>query len=358
MSSARRGSGEAKRRTRALLVTVVGIASVAPLLGTRDLAAGPTETVSRPGHEPTRVLSGGVLYRSSELVVPGVLEVLGDKLILADNYADRSLRVIRRSDGALERAFGRKGRGPREFEAVLSIDVLDDAGRVMVHDPVLQRVTWIDLDADFDDGQWRADRSLRLQAPAMVLATTWTPTGFVGVGSFTDGRLAHLAADGTLVRTTGSAPVVAGEVSPPVWTRAYQARLKARPDRARLAVVSRFADRLEIYDREGKAVARGSRPYGFDVDDVRTDDPADVRFGYVDVATTDSRIYALFSGRTRAEGDAYLGDRILVFDWGGRLLDTWAVDSRLMTIAVAPEGDWLYGVRHDPEPAVMAYRLD
>lgn len=358
MSTADARSQLAGTRARALVLWVVGVVSTLAAVGSRDLAAGPTGPTAYPALEPTRALSGQVLHRSSDLVVPGTLEVMGDRLILGDNHADHSLRVIRRSDGALERAFGRKGRGPREFEAVLSIDVLDPAGRIMVHDPVLQRVTWIDLDADFENGRWTADRSLRLQAPAMVLAAAWMPTGFVGVGSFTDARLAHLAPDGKLVRTTGAAPVAADEVPPPVWTHAYQARLKSRPDRDRVAVVSRFADRLEIYDRQGSLTARGHRPFGFQPGDARSDDLGDVRFAYLDLATTDDRVYALFSGRTRPEGDAYLGDRILVFDWTGRLLETWAVESRLMAIAVAPDGDWLYGVRHHPDPAVMAYRLD
>lgn len=348
----------ARTPARILLIGVAGIVSTLGMLGSRELTAGPTEPAVLASLEPTRVLSGQILHQSSELVVPGTLEVLGDRLVLGDNHADHNLRVIRRSDGALERAFGRKGRGPREFEAVLSIDVLDPGGRIMVHDPVLQRITWVDLDADFEGGRWEADRSLRLQAPAMVLAVAWTPTGFVGVGSFTEGRLAHLAPDGRLVRTTGAVSTVPGEVPPSVWTHAYQARLKTRPDRARLAVVSRFADRLEIYDRQGNLTAHGQRPFGFEPWDARGADPGDVRFAYLDVATTDTRVYALFSGRTRSEGDAYLGDRILVFDWSGRLVDTWAVDARLMAIAVAPEGDWLYGIRHHPDPAVLAYPLE
>jgi hypothetical protein len=345
-------------RARAVLIWGVAVAATLAMVGSRGLEAGPTEPDVPPGLEPTRELAGEVIHRSTELVVPGTLEVLGDRLILGDNHADHSLRVIRRADGALERAFGRRGRGPREFEAVFSIDVLDPVGRIMVHDAALQRVTWIDLDADFEKGHWEADRSLRLQAPATILAAVATPTGLVGVGSFTDGRLAHVAADGKLIRTSGAPPAVVDEVAPAVWTNAYQARLTSRPDRTRLAVVSRFADRLEIYDRQGNLMARGHRPYGFGPEDARGDDPGNVRFAYLDVATTDARIYALFSGRTRAEGDGYLGDRILVFDWSGRLLDVWAVDSRLMAIAVAPDGGWLYGIRHHPDPAVMAYGLD
>ena len=337
---------------------ILSLAALMALAGQRALPANPTAPASAGAAAElaaSRHLTGSILYRSPELALPAALAVVGDRLVVGDNYADRSLRVLRRSDGSVERTFGRKGRGPREFETILSLDALDSAGRLLAYDPTLQRVTWIDLETDFDGDRWVADRSVTLRAPAMVLATAWADDGFMGVGAFTDARLARLTPSGRLVRTTGAAPVVPETVTPQAWTRAYQSRLKARPDGRRLAVAARFADRVEIYDGEGRLTAVGDRTFGFEPDDLRTEDPGAVRFGYLDLAVTDSRIYALFSGRTRDEGDAFLGDRIHVFDWDGRLVDVWALDARLMAIAITPDGTRLYGARHDPEPAVVLY---
>lgn len=161
-----------------------------------------------------------------------------------------------------------------------------------------------------------------------------------------------------MLRTTGSAPVSPEEVRRQVWLRASQSRLKPRPDRSRWAVVSRFADRLEIYHARGSLLAVGDRPFDFDPQDLTREDPGAVRFGYIDVATTDSRIYALFSGRTRAEGQANYGGRIHVFDWDGRLLDVWELDTRLIALAVTPDDGHLYGVSHHPVPAVRSYTLN
>lgn len=344
--------------------TVVGAVAAAGLglglaaAGYRDLPASPADRDASILVEASRALSGEVLNASDALAMPTELEVLGDRLILADDFADRNLRVLRRSDGAIERSFGKKGRGPREFESAYAIDVIDPSGRVMVHDPMLQRVTWIDLDRDFEDGRWVSDRSVKLNADAMIMETASTPTGLIGTGSFTDARLAHLDPAGRLERTTGTPPVAPSEVSRQVWTRVYQSRLKPNPSRTRWAVASRFADRLEIYDADGGLVGMGDRPYDFDPEDLKTDDTDEVRFGYLDLATTESRIYALFSGRTRAEGSAGYGGLVHVFDWDGRLVDIWELDARLIALAVTPDGRRLYGIRHHPAPAVLSYALD
>lgn len=343
--------------------TTAGVIAAAALglglagAGYRDLPASPTDRATGILVDASRTLTSRVLHTSNALAAPTDVEVLGDRLILADDFADRNLRVLRRSDGAIERSFGRKGRGPREFESAYAIDVIDPSGKVMIHDPMLQRVTWIDLEQDFEGDRWVSDRSVKLNADAMIMETATTPNGLIGTGSFTDARLAHLDPSGRLQRTTGSPPVSPAQVSRETWTRVYQSRLKPDPSRTRWAVASRFADRLEIYGADGGLSATGDRPYDFDPEDLQTEDPGAIRFGYLDLATTESRIYALFSGRTRAEGGAGYGNLVHVFDWEGRLLDIWELDARLIAMAITPDGRHLYGVRHDPLPAVLAYPL-
>jgi hypothetical protein len=341
-----------------------------PLLGLlvagaalRDLPAQPAPVedsgiATADAVRATRSLRGEVLHQSESLALPMLVEVAGDRLIVTDDYADHHVRVLRRSDGAVERSFGPTGRGPREFETIFSVDVVDPSGELLIHDPTLQRVTRVDLARDFDGGRWVSDRTFRLNANAVLIATMWTPDGLIGLGATPSGRLAHLSPEGRLLRLTGELPVDPKEAGGRVWSRAMQARLKPHPDRTRWAVVSRYADRLEIYDAGGQLMALGDRPYDFGPQDLREEDPMAVRFGYIDVATTDARIYALFSGRVRGEGKANLGDRIHVFDWDGRLVDVWEVDDRLISVAVTPDGDELYGVRHEPLPAVVHYTLD
>lgn len=349
-------------RTLLLLpVAGLGLAMVAD----RELPAKPAKPMEDARLAPSVVLKAEVLHESDALGAPTDVEVMGSSLVIADDFAERPLQLMRRSDGVIERSFGGKGQGPREFESAWAIDVVDPAGEFMVHDLMLQRVTWVDVREDFRDGAWVADRSLKLKAETMLTETAWSPQGMVGLGFLPQGRLAHLDDRGAVVRMTGPTPLDGQEVPPEVRQQAYQSKLKPNPSRTRWAVATRFADRLEIYDAAGSLVAEGTRPYGFEPvyqakKSTRTVSMAsgdETRFGYLDVATTKSRIYALFSGRTRAEGRANYGDMVHVFDWDGRLLEAVQLDAFVISLAVDPAGSTLYGLRHDPFPAVLAFRL-
>ncbi|NIU77657.1 MAG: hypothetical protein GWN71_30125, partial [Gammaproteobacteria bacterium] len=68
---------------------------------------------------------------------------------------------------------------------------------------------------------------------------------------------------------------------------------------------------------------------------------ADLRFGYVDVATTEDRIYALFSGQTRGgapPGRAVFGLYVHVYDWTGQLREVLELDRPAISVAVTEDG--------------------
>ncbi|MBW3554557.1 MAG: TolB-like 6-bladed beta-propeller domain-containing protein [Gemmatimonadetes bacterium] len=349
---------------KTLLVLPIAALSIG-MVADRELPAKPVEAAVEARLEPSRVLPAKVLHESDALAAPTDVEVMGPSLVIADDFADRSLRLLRRSDGAIERSFGGKGEGPREFESAWSIDVVDQGGEFMVLDLALQRVTWVDVREDFRGDAWVADRSVKLKAGTMLLETSWTPRGMLGLGILEEGRLAHLDDAGALLRTSGPTPMDGQNVPPDIRMQAYQSKLKPNPARTRWVVATRYADRLEIYDAAGVLVAEGTRPYRFEpvyeanrsTRAVSMASNEEMRFGYLDVATTDDRIYALFSGRTRGEGRANYGNTLHVFDWSGTLLEIVRLEAHVIALAVDPEGESLYGLRHDPFPAVLEFEL-
>lgn len=312
-------------------------------------------------------LDGRIVHESDALAAPTDVEVVGDELAVLDSYADQLIKTIRRSDGVVTRAFGRKGQGPGEFENVWSVDVLSER-ELWIHDAMLRRMTHVDLHDDFTGVSEVGDRILRLEANATVLDPVWIDDAILTVGFFQTGRIGYLDGEGRLVRMLGQLPSDAREDVPPaVHQHAFQSKMKPNPSRTRLAVVTRHADILEIYTPSGQRVAQNARPFGFDpVYEVgeRAGKPVmatgeDLRFGYVDVTTTDDRIYALFSGRTRAAhpGAANYGEYVHVYDWQGRLLDVHQLDAPAIALAVDEADRTLYSIRHDPFPAIVAYTL-
>jgi len=181
------------RSTKGLFLAIPALAFLLTGAALSELPANTVDAGERSSYTPadltpSRALHGAVLHQSDGLAMPLVLAVAGDRLILADDYADRHIRVLRRGDGTVERSFGRTGRGPREFETIYSIDVVDPTGELLIHDPTLQRVTRVSLGDDFDGDRWVGDRSFRLNANAMLIATMWSPGGLLGIGAVQGGR--------------------------------------------------------------------------------------------------------------------------------------------------------------------------
>ena len=301
------------------------------------------------------------------LALPSQIEVVGPNLVILDAASDSAVAVVRREDGALVRRFGRRGEGPGEFSGAWSIErVPGDDLDFWVYDVALLRLNRIDLDLAIR-GENPVVEMIRLDADARVLDPVWLDTMVVGVGFFASGRLALFNAEGRLLRRVGAEPPGSDNVPIPVRQHAFQSKLKANPSRTRLVLATRHADVIEIYDPDGTRIAAPTPLFGFlprfEVRDRRgeavmaTGD--DLRFGYIDLATTDDRIYALFSGRTRRgfPGVANFGEYIHVFDWQGELKGVYRLDSEAISIAVDPAGGALYAIRHAPSPAIVRYPI-
>lgn len=323
-----------------------------------------------PAHPPAAEhLAETVLDAGEELAMPGDLALVGEHLVLLDRQADSAVRVYRAATGEHLRSFGRKGGGPGEFEAAWSIDpVAGSPGAFWIHDLQLQRMTRVDLLRDVGpDGGYGRMVTLRGSGPATSPA--WIGDSLVvSPGYFAEpGRLAHFGAEGRMLRVVGEPPP--GDRGVPVAVRqhAYQSKAVPNPARSLLAVATRHADRLEIHRPDGTVAARAERTPGFEpVYQTAVRGGAagmasgeELRFGYIDLATSERYVYALYSGLRRADapGRASFGRTIRVFDWGARLVRVIELGDPYLAIAVDAADQRLYATRIDPEPAVVVFDL-
>jgi hypothetical protein len=152
-----------------------------------------------------------------------------------------------------------------------------------------------------------------------------------------------------------------------VLQHAYQSRRAANPSQTRFAVATRHADLFEVYRLDGTLLARAVPPFGFVPEYAvreRSGRPVlhtglDLRSGYVEAVATASPVYALFSGRTRSSfpGRANLGQYVHVYDWDAVLLDDYRLEDAAVALAVDPDGQHLYTLRHEPAPVVVRHVL-
>ncbi|MFQ5530450.1 MAG: hypothetical protein ACE5FP_08890, partial [Gemmatimonadota bacterium] len=88
---------------------------------------------------------------------------------------------------------------------------------------------------------------------------------------------------------------------------------------------------------------------------VSSDAPA----GYIDLAVTDEAIFALFSGRDPQVFRATAGyaDQVHVFRWNGDFVGALDLDHDAIAMAVSPDGEQLYTIRHDPIVEIRQHDL-
>lgn len=344
-----------------LLLGVVGCSDLVPE-GIRE-PAELDHSALRPVALRSEVLGG-----HGELGIPFGLKLVGEHAVLIDQAADSVIHVLRKSDGGLVRSFGRRGGGPGEYRGVWSIAPVREArDEFWIWDVGLRRLTHVDLGEDFVDGKGPGEQSVNVSAEVPLIDPVRLDSLWVALGFLESGRLAYFDQEGRLVRTAGETPPLDEDVPASVRQHVNQSYLAARPDGSSLAVVTRHLDRLEIYDRSGRLVVSRPGPFGFKPHyEVREREGnavmasgAGLRFGYVGLAVTDQRIYALFSGRTRIgfPGAANMGEYVHVYDWSGNLDQVLRLDAAVAGIDVDETERALYAVRHEPVPALVRYDL-
>lgn len=328
-----------------------------------SLRHGPGEV----DHAPLRPIevTGRVLARGDYLAQPGRLLAMGEHLLVLDAAADSVLHLVSARDGRRVRSQGRRGAGPGEYQGVWSLAVDPrDPESAWAYDIALSRLTRVRVRGD--EGTDRDPATINLSAELAPTQPLWLSDSVFVTPNFSPrGRLLFFDRRGGLLRAAG-APSSDDKGTPPgVLQQAWVGTLALCPDRRRMVIATQYADQLELYDESGERIRTVRGPFGFDprftvadLQGFRTmSSDASMRHGYVDVATTQDRIYALFSGRTREAfgGDASFGRYVHVYDWKGELVRVLKLDRDLLSIALSPDGRRLYGAAHAPEPAILQF---
>ena len=83
------------------------------------------------------------------------------------------------------------------------------------------------------------------------------------------------------------------------------------------------------------------------------------RFGFMDIAVTSERVYALYSGKTyeRDRQGAFEGNRLFEYDWEGNLVRTLDFDVALTGITYDCDEGALYGIAGNAGVSLVKLRL-
>lgn len=295
-------------------------------------------------------LVGTVLASDDQFGMPTRISVIDDRLIVIDQFGRSAIIELDRHSGATLRAFGAAGQGPGEFETPVSLFAEGDS-LIAVLDAGNNRVTWL----RHSGISFTVSKSIQLglESVATDIAPTSDNTLLV-TGLLSAGRLASLDGQGRLIRYVGE-PAQLEHLPPARQVEALQGALRADPSRKRHILTSRFASRIDVLDQTSSESITLWGPERFGPKSGRYVP----RFGYLDSAPVERGIIALYSGRTRDDfpGRANYGSTLHRFDRDGQFEEIYYLDSDVISIASSEDGKKVYGIRHDPIPAIVVYEL-
>ena len=259
-----------------------------------------------------------------------------------DSRALKRIHVIDISNNDYVTNIGAAGKGPGELLSISSLDVSKE--KLWAYDITLSKFVSFHLDS-LTSPTYTYTTEINFQGKAnQNFDPLWIDGGKTMVSttfSESKNRLIFTNAEGTIIDE--KFPMFdppSDNIPQTIHNISYQSTLKVKPDHTKVAVVSRYADLLEIYDLENNSMKRIKTHTNFDpiYEVMNVDGNAvmgqgeDTRFGHIDVAVSNDKIYTLYSGRTRGEGRANYADIVCVFDWEGNFITSYKIDNRAIAI--------------------------
>ena len=318
----------------------------------------------------TKLLVGSKLI-INDITFPRRLAVVDNYLVVSELDSDLFLHLIKldASSPTYLRNFGVKGDGPGEIRGVSYIETGFE-----------ENTFWTffvnnKLNSKFqiNDTSLHAIDQFRLVGDLyMAVDITWTADStFMTIRADDHEKFVEYDLEGNIIKTFGTwQGIIAGNYPMSIISSLYDGRFKSSPDKQTFALFCIRTDVIEILDRRSGNILSVRGPanyrYEFEVDYslgypmFSTKNFKDSKPQYVDGYLTDKYIYALYSGRTRAEIDQknIMCDEVFVFDYEGNLLKHYKLDHSLLTFAIDEKHNKMYGGTYDANPGIVVFDLD
>jgi len=317
---------------------------------------------------PVVPLSSSVFSKEEGFAWPWQTLSVGDKVVIADRpWMEGAIHILAAEDGTLLNTFGRRGEGPGEYVAYPNLlQSLDcGPGQFWAFDGSLRRLTRIDLSEPLME---EFDRKEIVRVP---LTESIRHAGFLNdslvvfTGGIEDGRVALWNRANDSVMAVGPLPPSDPEIPSLVVQDAYKGPLAVRPDGDAFVVAAERGTRIDLFSTQGGWTGVAEVPFHWkpdysmkaNGDYLYAEEGLRNRSGYVDLAVTENRIFALFSGRSEFwhRGEMDLAEYIHEFDWEGNFIRAYQLDRAVEHIEVDVLRGRILATVQDPEPAIVVF---
>lgn len=326
----------------------------------------------------TSLTSPEELFESNKLIVGQKLNISSDSiryvyslttigdslLILSDNNDSFHFSLIDLYTDTMVGRFGKIGDGPNEISFPTSIQVLPSTKSVGFY--VMNQ--WLYYEHSLEDiikGQGQPYLKLgRFDVNHQRLFKLRDST-FIGVGYFKN-RFAISNEKGDVIEQMQQYPFeeILGQNTNSL-AMAYQGNFSMSPNGKNLCFATIYSPNLSfIHLDDSKVVKNIDTLYswppifvGSEGNVISIDFEKENILGYQSVATTNDRVYLLYSGKKLSEKEPYQSNVVLVFDWYGKPIIKYKLDKQLSQITVDSKGKVLYGFVDEMKPYIIKYML-
>lgn len=322
----------------------------------------------KPDFNKGRFLKGKKFRAQDSFGKPFGILYLAGRLIIYDDSPisdENQVRIYDVNSFKLLSSFGKHGSGPGEYRGLWAIDRSPKyENKITLHDVSLLRYSVIEIS---NPNKVKIDTMITLKegdpyCPVFVNDSIIISPG----GTLKEGRFAAYDLLGNIKGFYGE-PLPGKDLKTPmpIHQQASIGRLKVTPDGSKYIISAQYSDLIDVYNNNGVLLKRISGPLNmYPKYNVKTynnyprlsHDKKDAITGYMDIALTNDKIIALYSG-IPLEQNEFDCKFLHVFSMKGELLETVILDHKLVRITLDAKNNRLYGIQFSPIPEIYMYQL-
>lgn len=316
--------------------------------------------------EIVKVNSEELVDLKNDLNTPYRMEFVlsDDYLAVTDIHNSPSLHIIKLSgNGNYEyfKAIGREGRGPGEYLNPSDIVSGRLGDHFYVYDAGNRKL--IKYNSDFEPLK---NQEINLRVQGMPVSLQQMDERFLVTGINVGSKFDVVNLEGEVVEKVGEDISLGSNVPPNALAHMWHSYSTFSPGQREIAVFSRAAEFIEVYDTESFKKTGEHFNENFKIPAVRLEEsggsprliPTDnAKTTFIWATSTDDKIFALYSGKLKTHDSDNYGNIVLVFDWDLNVLKSFELDHESFSI-LATEDNNLYSIQHFPYPAIKYVRLD
>lgn len=286
----------------------------------------------------------GELINVEQFISPGKMEIEENLIFVSDSKSEKFIHVFDLENLEYIGNIGTKGKGPGEALSCVSLDVND--GKIWLQGITLAKLISFNIDSILTQSKdYKYEEEILMKEKARQnFSPRWLDDGSIASISFSESlnRIMYTNKNGEVFKEDFVfLNPEDKDVPRSIHNMSYQGVQAIHPSLNKTVIVSRYADLIEIYNHDDLSSKLVKTHQNFNPiyevvnsgGGVRMSQGDDTRFGYIDAAVTEDKIFTLYSGRTRGEGFANYAKNIYVYDWEGNYLDSYQISNLAIAIA-------------------------